>query len=447
MTQTQPQLRSAPQNLTAEKSVLGCILIEPRVIEDLVDVLSDQMFYDDSHARVFRVCLDLFAANSHIDAIVVAERLERAGKFAEMGGVGFLLDLQEAVPGAWDAVYYARIVRDLWIRRRLLTAVSAIASDCYGGDDTSQVLEAAERAIFQIREQQIGQRATRMSDLIGPTLDEINARIGRGRISGLATGFRDLDDQTNGLSPGNLVIIGARPSMGKTAFVCNIAEWVAGVSGTTTLLISLEQTSNECVERLLCIRGRLDGHRLKRGLLDDAERHALLDSARELQQIPLHIDDQAAMSVTQIAAICRRLRRREGLGLVIIDYLQLIEPDDPRAPREQQISRISRRLKMLAKELAVPVIALSQLNRGVDTREDKRPRLGDLRESGAIEQDADIVLFLHRPDAYDPADQPGIAEVIVAKHRSGPSGLVKLQWRKESLRYTDVDQSTIPEGF
>jgi replicative DNA helicase len=234
--------------------------------------------------------------------------------------------------------------------------------------------------------------------------------------------------------------------MGKTAFVCNIAEWCAGAGETATLIFSLEQSKLELAERFLCIRAKLDGHRLRKGQLEPDERHALLEASSELSRLPLFIDDQPGRTVAQISAICRRLKRSSKLGLVVIDYLQLIEPEDKRANREQQIAQITRRLKAIAKECELPLIALSQLNRGVELREDKRPRLADLRESGAIEQDADIVMFLHRPDAYNPEDRPGLAEVIVAKHRSGPTGIVNLQWRRESMRFDDYDPMLDPGG-
>jgi len=238
--------------------------------------------------------------------------------------------------------------------------------------------------------------------------------------------------------------------MGKTARVCNIAEWVAGAGETATVIFSLEQSKLELAERFLCIRAKLDGHRLRKGLLEPAERHALLEASSELSRLPLFIDDSPGRTVAQISAICRRLKRRNNLGLVIIDYLQLIEPEDKRANREQQIAQITRRLKGIAKENSLPLIALSQLNRGVELREDKRPRLADLRESGAIEQDADIVMFLHRPDAYNPEDKPGLAEVIVAKHRSGPTGIVSLAWRRESMRFDNYEGSvdhSVAENF
>jgi replicative DNA helicase len=256
-----------------------------------------------------------------------------------------------------------------------------------------------------------------------------------GDVTGITTGFRDLDEQTTGFQATELIILAARPSMGKTALVCNIAEAVARKSGKGVLLFSLEQSNLELAERFLAITAKINGHDLRAGNLSEDQHMQLVKASDDLARLPLFIDDKPGRTMTQVAALARRLHRRSALGIIIIDYLQLIEPEDKNAPREQQIAGISRRLKFLAKELRVPVVALAQLNRGVELREDKRPRLADLRESGAIEQDADMVMFLHRPDAYDPEDRPGEAEIIVAKHRSGPTGIIRLTWRKEFMRF------------
>ena len=264
-----------------------------------------------------------------------------------------------------------------------------------------------------------------------------------GDVSGITTGFSDLDAHTSGLQETELIILAARPSMGKTALVCNMAEAVARVDRKSVLLFSLEQSRDELAERLLCITARVNGRDLKQGNLSAEQLGSLADASDELSRLPLYIDDKPARTMSQIAAIARRQHRRDPLGVIIIDYLQLVEPDEKNIPREQQISSISRRMKFLAKELHVPVISLSQLNRGLELREDKRPRLADLRESGSIEQDADKVMFLHRPEVYDPTDRPGEAEIIIAKHRSGPTGVVKLTWRGEYMRFENY--SPVPD--
>lgn len=278
---------------------------------------------------------------------------------------------------------------------------------------------------------------TVLRDALVNVFPKIDSRLDAQFISGLSTGFRELDNQTNGLQPAEFVILAARPSMGKTALALNMAEAIADRSQRHVVIFSLEQTTDELAERLLCIRGRLDMHKLRRGDLDEDDRDKLLRVSNELSELPIFIDDRSLRTMSQIEAISKVLKREHDLHIVIIDYLQLIEPEDKRAPREQQIAQIARRLKFLAKELNVPVVALSQLNRGIEMREDKRPKLSDLRESGALEQDADIVIFLHRPEMYDPYDHPCEAEVIVAKHRNGPTGIVRLGFDKRSMQFEE----------
>ncbi len=435
-----------PQNLVAERSVLGSVLLENHAIDEIADILRPEHFYSDIHQSIYAAILRLHEANRRSDIVTLAEELDARLQLEDIGGAPYLIEILETVPHAAHAKYYAEIVRDKWIQRSLTNVCTEILRDCYSGsDDTAEVLDRAEKGIFQILADQESGAKLSMDEIMLATLDRINARAGKeGSISGLSTGFEELDRQTNGFQSAEFIIIAARPSMGKTAFVCNVAEYVAGAGETATLIFSLEQSKLELAERFLCIRARLDGHRLRKGQLEPAERHALMQASSELSELPLFIDDQPGRTVGQISAICRRLKRRNNLGLVIIDYLQLIESDDKRASREQQIAQITRRLKGIAKECELPVIALSQLNRGVELREDKRPRLADLRESGAIEQDADIVMFLHRPDAYNPDDRPGLAEIVVAKHRSGPTGIVNLQWKRESMRFTNHDGGIDP---
>ena len=429
-----------PQNLVAEQSVLGSVLLHNEAIDEIADFLHPSQFYSEAHQHIFTAILKMHELGIRgIDAVTLAEELDRRQQLDQIGGVRYLLEILESVPHAAHVKYYAEIVRDKYIQRSLTNVCTEVLKECYEGTtDTADVLNLAERGVFSILEQQETGTKLSFDEILLDTMDRINTRMGKeGSISGLSTGFSDLDRQTNGFQPAELVILAARPSMGKTAFVCNIAEWVSGPGETGVLIFSLEQSKLEIAERFLCIRARLDGHRLRKGQLEPAERDSLLQAASELSTIKLFIDDFPGRTVGQISAICRRLKRRANIGLVIIDYLQLIEPEDKKASREQQIAQTTRRLKGIAKENEFPIIALSQLNRGVELREDKRPRLADLRESGAIEQDADIVMFLHRPDAYNPEDRPGEAEVVVAKHRSGPTGIVTLRWRRESMRFED----------
>lgn len=438
-----------PQNLQAERSVLGSVLLHNDVLDDIADTLRPQHFYSEANGRIYTAILAMADRGVRgIDCVTLAEELATQNELEAIGGPSYLLDVLETVPHAAHAQYYAGIVRDKWIQRTLTEVCTSVLHDCYhGGDDTAQILQNAERGIFDILEQQEAGTKLELEDVLRDAMSRIDQRMqNNADISGLTTGFVDLDHQTNGFQPSELIILAARPSMGKTALVCNMAEAVASQSGRGVLLFSLEQSKIELAERFLCIRAKLDGHKLRKGDLTEAEQHALWQASDELSKIPIFIDDKPGRTVGQISAIARRLKRKSNIGLMIIDYLQLIESEDRAASREQQISQITRRLKGIAKEIQVPVIALSQLNRGVEMREDKRPRLADLRESGAIEQDADIVMFLHRPDAYDPGDRPGLAEILVAKHRSGPTGIVNLTWKKEFMRFFDYSHQAEPVG-
>jgi replicative DNA helicase len=374
-----------------------------------------------------------------IDPVTIGHELQRGGVLEEVGGPSTLMRILETVPHAAHAEYYARIVRDKWLQRTLIEVCTNTLREAYeSSDDTEQILARAEQRVFSILEQQGSIDKFAIRDILDDTFARIFERMDQeGVISGLPTGFDGLDSLTSGFQSSELLVLAARPSMGKTALVCNFALSVARQERQGVLLFSLEQSKLELAERFLCIQARIDGHRLRQGDLDEVEQHSLHEASNEMREFPLFIDDTAGRTVSQIAAVSRRLKRRFGIGLVIIDYLQLIESDDRNLPREQQISTITRRLKFLAKDLSIPVIALAQLNRGVEQREDKRPRLADLRESGAIEQDADIVMFLHRPEAYDPEDRPGEADLIIAKNRNGPIGTVPLVWIKEQLRFGD----------
>lgn len=442
-------LKLPPQNLEAEKSVLGSLLLQNNALDEVADFLRPSHFYSDANQMLYEAMLRMFEAGVRgIDAVTLCEELDRRNQLESIGGPAYVMELMETVPHAAHVKYYAEIVRDKWILRRLTEVCTDVLRDCYAGSDsTSDTLQQAERGIFEILEQQETGQKISLDEILLDAFERIDARAGKdGQISGLSTGFVDLDHQTNGFQPSELVILAARPSMGKTALVCNIAQAVAAESNVGVLLFSLEQSKLELAERFLAIHARIDGHRMRKGLLDEAERHALMEASSELSRLPIFIDDKPGRTVGQIGAISRRLKRRDKLGLIIIDYLQLVESEDRNAPREQQIAQITRRLKGIAKETDVPVIALSQLNRGVELREDKRPRLADLRESGAIEQDADIVMFLHRPDAYVAEDRPGLAEIIVAKHRSGPTGIINLTWKKEHMRFLDFSNATLSES-
>ncbi len=441
--------RLPPQNLEAEKGVIGSILLDNHAFDDVAEKLLPDHFYLDSHRRIYAAIKQLHDKGKHgFDAVTIADVLEKKGELADCGGADYLIEILDSVPHAAHARYYADIVREKAIQRRLISACTEILRSAYDESvATDDLLNLAEKEVFNILEQQEGTERLALKEILLEAFDRIQKRMElRGAISGVTTGFRDLDLRTNGLQPAELVILAARPSMGKTAFVLNIAEAIAARSQKGVAVFSLEMSRHELAERLVCMRGRLDMQKLRKGDLEDHEYEILMQTFQELSSLTVFVDDQGGRNMSQINAICRRLKRKDNLGAVIIDYLQLIDPEDKRAPREQQIAQITRRLKFMAKELEVPVIALAQLNRGVELREDKRPKLADLRESGAIEQDADIVMFLHRPDMYDPEDNPGLAEIIVAKHRNGPTGIVKLSFKKQFMQFEDFVPLEEPAG-
>ena len=433
------QLRLPPQNLDAERGVLGSIMLLNEAIDDVGEIIKQDYFYSDAHQKIYNSIRHLHENNVRgIDAVTLANELMRRNEFEEIGGAAYLAEILEAVPHAAHVKYYSNIVREKWMQRTLIYACTEILAESYDlTTDIEDLLQKAERDIFSIVEQQEGGGNIAISDILMDAFHRIDERMNKeGDVSGTTMGFTDLDEHTTGLQPTELIILAARPSMGKTAFVCNVAEAVAR-DGKGVLFFSLEQSNLELAERLLCIAAKVNGHDLRSGNLTATQRDQLMMASDDLARLSLFIDDKPGRTMAQVAALARRLHRKSPLGVIIIDYLQLIEPEDKSAPREQQIAGISRRLKFLAKELRVPVIALAQLNRGVELREDKRPRLADLRESGSIEQDADMVMFLHRPDAYDPEDRPGEAEIVIAKHRSGPTGIIRLTWRKEFMRFED----------
>ncbi len=440
-----------PQDLEAERCVLGSILLVNDAIDEVQSQITHACFYMDAHRRIFKAIQEMYETGVRgIDAVTLRDELTRRAELDVVGGTPYLLQLLATVPHAAHAEYYAKIVREKWLQRSLIEACTESLKEAYHGhDDVEDILSKAEQRIFSIVENGANIDKMALGDIMDDAFARIFARIdAEGTTSGLTSGFSGLNEITGGFQETELIVLAARPSMGKTALVCNFA--LAGAATDAGVLIfSLEMSGLELAERFLCMQAKVDGHKVRQGDLDEIEQHALLEAANVLKKYPLYIDDQAGRTMSQIASISRRLKRRFDIKIIIIDYLQLIESDDRNMPREQQVSTITRRLKFLAKDLRVPVIALAQLNRGVETREDKRPRLADLRESGAIEQDADIVMFLHRPDAYDPEDRPGEADLIMAKNRHGPIGTVELVWLKKSLKFGDKSPIADPvdSGF
>jgi len=437
---TLPEDRLPPQNLEAELGVLGAILLDNDVLHEVVPILKVEDFYRDNHQILYRVIRELYDLGKPIDTILLADELRRRDQYDKIGGDETLAEILK-VPHAANAKYHAQIVRQKAVVRELIESANEILRDGYSNNLTSdELLEAAERRIFNIAEEQAIGETVEIRDVVTKAMDRISTRAeSTHALTGVPTGFFELDDMTGGFQGEQLVIVAARPSMGKTAFALNICEQSAVENKTGVLFVSLEMGQLELAERLLCSRSRVDGHKLRTGKhLGTREMAQLGKGYDDLRASPFFIDDTPARNMLQITANARRLKMRQNIGMIVVDYIQLIDSEETRDSRQEQIAKISRRLKTLARELHVPVVALSQLNRAVENREDRRPRMADLRESGAIEQDADLVLLLHRPDYYDPNDQPGLAEVIVAKNRNGATGSVKLTFLKNLTRFENL---------
>jgi replicative DNA helicase len=433
--------RLPPQNIEAEQGVLGSVLLDNDVLHDVVPILKVEDFYRDTHQILYRAIRDLYDLGKAIDVITLAEELTRRDEFKAIGGDETLALIVNCVPHAANAKYYADIVRQKSIGRNLIECANEILRDGYSNNFTAeQLLEAAEQRVFNIAEDQTKGDTVEVKDVLHKAMEQIGLRAeSKHPISGVPTGYYELDDMTTGFQPNQLIIIAARPSMGKTALALNICEHAAADLKIPVLFVSLEMGRIELAERLLCSRSRVDGHKLRTGQGIGAKEMAMLGRGYDsIRLAPMFIDDTPARNMLQITANARRLRLRQNLGLIVVDYIQLIDSEDSRDSRQEQIAKISRRLKTLARQLQIPVIALSQLNRAVENREDRRPRMADLRESGAIEQDADLVLLLHRPEYYDANDQPGISELIIAKNRAGATGTVKLTFLKHITRFENL---------
>lgn len=441
--------RLPPQNIEAELCVLGSVLLDNETLHDVVMVVRVEDFYRDSHQSIFRAIKDLYDLGKAIDAITLVEELTKRGEFEKVGGDDAIRSILEAPPHAANAKYYAQIVRQKAVSRELIEGANEILRDGYSNNfSADELLQSAERRIFAIAEDQASGETVDIKDVIVSAMDRITAKAeDRHAVTGVGTGFYDLDEITGGFQGTQLVILAARPSMGKTAIALNICEHVICDLKKAVLFVSLEMGELELVERLLSSRARVDGHKIRTGKgLGQQDMVQLGRAYNELHATPLFIDSTPARNMLQITANARRLKLRQNLGLIVLDYIQLVDSEEARDSRQEQIAKISRRLKQLARELNIPVIALSQLNRGVENREDRRPRMADLRESGAIEQDADLVLLLHRPEYYDPNDQPGVAELIIAKNRSGATDTVKFAFLKNLTRFENLAHGGDPIG-
>ena len=431
--------RVPPHSVESEESVLGSILLSSESANEVMDKLEADDFYVPAHQAIFRAITNLYNANRPIDAITITEELRRTNELERVGGVSYVTRLLDIVPSAANIEYYAGIVEEHSQRRHLLRAGSSIHDLSFKlEEEISSVLDRAEQTVLAVAGRKVGDGMSQLGGLFNPILEELETLESMGsEVTGLSTGFRDLDRKLTGLHPANLVIIAARPAMGKSALTANIAMNVA-MSGGSVAMFSLEMAKEEVAQRMLCSLARIDSMKLRTGKIGDAAWPRLTDAAGRLYDAPIFVDDSPVVTVTDIRAKCRRLKRQHGLALIVVDYMQLMQGSS-RENRQQEIAEISRSLKNLARELEVPIIAVSQLNRNLESREDKRPRLGDLRESGSLEQDADVVIFIYRDEYYDEqSDKRGIAEVAIAKHRAGSTGIVEMTFMPEFTRFSDL---------
>jgi replicative DNA helicase len=433
-------LHVPPHSIEAEESVLGAVLLSAEAANITLERLHAEDFYKPAHQLVFEAIRVLFDSNEPIDAVTVAEHLRRDGSLERMGGIEFLTRLLDAVPTSSNIEYYAGIVEEHSVRRRLMKVggqIGTIANEMTEAID--EVVDRAEQAVFAVSERRVGDGLAAIDNLLGPAIEKAEDLQRRGSdVTGIPTGFRDLDRKLAGLHPTNLLVLAARPGMGKTALALNVAQNVA-IADHPVAIFSLEMSREEVVTRMLCSTGRIDSQKLRTGRLTEADFTKLSTAASALYKKPIFVDDSPGLTVTEIRAKCRRLRRKPGLSLVVVDYLQLMAGSGGEN-RQQEIALISRSLKNLARELHVPILAVSQLNRSLESREDKRPRLGDLRESGAIEQDSDVVMFIYRDEYYhaEKVEAKGIAEVVIAKHRQGAVGKVDMTFLPEFTLFADM---------
>jgi len=439
--------RLPPQSLEAEVSVLGGILLENEALNRVLEVIQEGDFYRESHRKIFAAILQLYERNEPADLITLSEVLKKREEFEAVGGIEYLNSLVNSVPTAANITYYAKIVKEKSILRKLINRATEIISQGYGSSgDVDEFLDRAERSIFEISEDRIRPSFYPIKDIIKSSFKMIEKLYEKRQlITGVPTGFAKLDELTSGLQPAELIIVAGRPSMGKTAFALNIAQHAAIEAQVPAAVFSLEMAKEQLALRMLCSEAKVDAHRLRGGFLSESDWPKLTRAAGNLSEAPIFIDDTPGLTALEMRAKSRRLKKEHNLGLVIVDYLQLMRGRPDSDTREQEISDISRSLKSLAKELNVPVIALSQLNRRVEERGDRRPQLSDLRESGAIEQDADVIIFLYRDEVYSKSeDNKGKAEIIIGKQRNGPTDKFELVFLDKYTCFENL--SSIQEG-
>jgi replicative DNA helicase len=437
--------RTLPHNLEAERSVLGAILLHNDTFNAAAEVIDADDFFRDAHRRIFDKMVKLAENGSAIDFVTLKEELNRSGDLEEVGGPAYIAALVDGVPRSTNVEYYARIIKEKSTLRKLIVSANKILATAYEAEEDAEViLDRAEQAIFAIADDSVNEGFVPLKDLAQSSLDTIEHLHSRKElVTGVPTGFTDLDEMTSGLQKGDLIIVAARPSMGKTSLVLNVAQHVGTKTNLTVGVFSLEMSKEQLFLRMLTAEARIDAHRLRGGFLGEKDWGKLAQAIGTLSEAKIFIDDSASIGVLEMRAKCRRLAARHGLDLVIVDYVQLMQGRGKFENRTLELGSISRALKGLAKELNVPVVVLSQLSRAPESRSEHRPQLSDLRESGALEQDADVVAFIYREDQYadknaPSADSQGVAEIIIGKQRNGPTGVVKLAFIKEFTRFENL---------
>jgi len=441
-----------PQSLEAEESILSSILFDNSTLIDIMDILEPDHFYKDAHRLIFGAITDLFKKNDPTDIVTLTNALRDVNLLEKAGGPSYLTRLIETVPMAANVVHYAKIIREKAVLRRLISKASEIIVNCFEKqDNVEETVDLAERAIFEITQDKIKPSFYALKDVVQTSFRILDERSNRqSSITGLATGYKRLDDMTSGLQNSDLIILAARPSMGKTAFALNLARNVSVELNIPVAFFSLEMSKEQLTMRLLCSEARLDSSKVRNGFFEQEDWEQLTYAASVLSEAPIFIDDSPAISALELRAKSRRLKIEKGLGLVIIDYLQLMKVRTSAERRDLAIGEISSSLKALAKEINVPVIALSQLNRKLEERGDKRPILSDLRESGSLEQDADLVIFIYRDEVYNKEESnpyKGLAEILLRKQRNGPTGDITLKYNNTYTRFDNLAPEEIVEGY
>ncbi|KLU67107.1 replicative DNA helicase [Desulfosporosinus acididurans] len=436
-------LKVPPQNLEAEQAVLGAMMLEPESASSIFEFLQAEDFYRDNHRLIFSAIRELFEKGDPIDLVSVAEILRQQGRLEQVGGVATISEIARSVPSAANVDYYSKIVSEKALLRQLIQVTSSIYERGYEpGEEAKTLLEDAEKLILDLSRRRVKDGFSVIRDILLGTFEKIEyLYANKGNLTGIPTFFTELDRMTSGWQPSDLVIIAARPSMGKTALVLNMAQNAAVRANVPVAIFSLEMSKEQLVQRMLCGEAMVDQQRVRTGDLLDADWPKLTRAVGPLSEAPIFIDDTVGISLAELRSKARRLKTEHDLGIVIIDYLQLLTVGKRTESRQQEVAQISRSLKGLARELKVPVIALSQLNRGVEQRQDKRPLMSDLLESGAIEADADVISFIYRDEYYNQeSEKKGIAELIIAKHRNGPVGTVELGFLKEFTKFVNLDR-------